>query len=324
MAAAVKPTQQLGIGVQLGLHEGAGPRLGQAAPHWTDIRSMAELADGVEGIDVMLVNDHLLMHNVPGIVEGEASIGAWDCWTILAALAATTRRVKIAPFVACALYRNPALMAKMADTLDEVSDGRFILALGAGWIESEFNAYGFSFDHRASRFEEALEILVPLLREGRVDFEGTYYRARQCELRPRGPTPGGPSLWIAGDGPRLCGLAARYANGYTVFWQRTAEAVKEQYAHVDHACRSVGRDPSTLVHVAYVPGSSVVPDNGGASTVPVEESARRLFTLCEAVGAQYLVMTVAGPAHLERLIPVIEELRRASPNKLGREPITLG
>jgi alkanesulfonate monooxygenase SsuD/methylene tetrahydromethanopterin reductase-like flavin-dependent oxidoreductase (luciferase family) len=231
---------------------------------------------------------------------------------MLAALAATTRRVRIAPFVACALYRNPALIAKMVATLDEVSDGRFILALGAGWIESEFDAYGFPFDHRASRFEEALKILVPLLRDGRVDFEGAYYQARQCELRPRGPTPGGTSLWIAGDGPRLCGLAARYANGYTVFWQRTAEAISEQYAHVDAACRSVGRDPSTLLHVAYVPGSTVVPDADGASGIPAEESARRLFTLCETVRAQYLVMTVAGAPHLERLIPVIEELRRTS------------
>src|SRR6266851_7487539 len=225
MAAVDHLTQQLGIGVQLGLHEGAGPLLGQPALRWTDIRSMAELADGVEAIDAVLVNDHLLIQNAPGIVEGEASVGAWDCWTMLAALAATTGRVQIASFVACALYRNPALIAKMADTLDEVSAGRFILAIGAGWIESEFRAYGFPFDHRASRFEEALQILVPLLREGRVDFQGTHYQARQCELRPRGPTPGGPSLWIAGDGPRLCSLAARYANGYTIFWQRTSEAI---------------------------------------------------------------------------------------------------
>jgi alkanesulfonate monooxygenase SsuD/methylene tetrahydromethanopterin reductase-like flavin-dependent oxidoreductase (luciferase family) len=323
MAVGEHHTRPLGIGVQLGLHEGAGPRLGQPAPRWTDIRSMAELADGVEAINAMFVNDHLLMHDVPGIVEGEASIGAWDCWTVLAALAATTHRVQIAAFVACALYRNPALIAKMADTLDEVSDGRFILALGAGWIESEFRAYGFSFDHRASRFEEALQILVPLLRESRVDFQGAYYQARECELRPRGPTRGGPSLWIAGDGPRLCSLAARYANGYTIFWQRTAEAIKEQYAHVDAACRSVGRDPSTLLHVAYVPGSTVMPADGSASNIPADESARRLLSLCGAVGAQYLIMTVAGTEHLQRLIPVIEELRLASTSQqTASEPIT--
>src|SRR4029453_496107 len=100
-------------------------------------------------------------------------------------------RVKIAAFGAWPPYRHPALIAKMADTLDEVSAGRFILALGAGWIESEFRAYGFHFDHRASRFEEALQILVPLLREGRVDFDGAYYQAHECELRPRRAPSGG-------------------------------------------------------------------------------------------------------------------------------------
>lgn len=153
---------------------------------------------------------------------------------------------------------------------------------------------------------------MPLLREGRVDFQGTYYQARACELRPRGPTPGGPSLWIAGDGPRLCSLAARYGNGYTVYWQRTAEAISEQYARVDEACRAIGRDPATLLHAAYVPGSSVVPADDDAFTVPVEESAHRLLGLCKTVGAQFLVMTIAGAAHLERPLPVIEELRRAT------------
>ena len=113
----------------------------------------------------------------------------------------------------------------------------------------------------------------------------------------------------------MCELVARYANGYTIYWQRTIEAIREQYAHVDAACRSVGRDPATLLHSAYVPGSTVVPADGGASTIPTEESAARLLTLCETVGAQYLVMTVAGPAHLEGLLPVIEELRRASTSK---------
>ncbi len=312
MTVADHPAQPLGIGVQLGLHEGAGPNLGQPALRWAAIRSTAELADSVDAIDTLLVNDHLLMQNLPGIVEGDSSVGAWDCWTMLAVLAATTRRVQIGPFVACALYRNPALIAKMADTLDEISDGRFILAMGAGWVESEFRAYGFPFDHRASRFEEALQIIVPLLREGRVDFQGTFYQARECELRPRGPTPGGPSLWIGGDGPRVCSLVARYANGYTLFWQRSVEAINDQFARVNEACRSVGRDPSTLLHAAYVPASTIVPADGSASTIPAEESARRLHTLCQAVGAQYVVLTVAGTTHLERLIPVLEALHRVS------------
>jgi alkanesulfonate monooxygenase SsuD/methylene tetrahydromethanopterin reductase-like flavin-dependent oxidoreductase (luciferase family) len=91
--------------------------------------------------------------------------------------------------VMCALWRNPALMARMADTVDEISGGRLILGLGAGWHEPEFRAYGFPFDHRIDRFEEALAVIVPLLRDGQVDFTGTYVSARDCELRPRGPKP---------------------------------------------------------------------------------------------------------------------------------------
>ena len=108
----------------------------------------------------------------------------------------------------------------------------------------------------------------------------------------------------------MCELVARHADGYTIFWQRTTEAIKEQYARVDAACRIIGRDPSNLLHSAFAPGSTVVPVDGSAPTTSAEKSAARLRTLCETVGAQYLVVTVAGPAHLERLIPVIEELRR--------------
>jgi alkanesulfonate monooxygenase SsuD/methylene tetrahydromethanopterin reductase-like flavin-dependent oxidoreductase (luciferase family) len=315
MAVVDQAAHRIGIDVVLGLTEGVGSLRGYPALRWADIRATAELADGVADIDTMLVGDHLLVQHLPGLVEGDESIGAWDGWTVLAALAAATRRVRLAPFVACALFRNPALIAKMADTLDEVSNGRFVLGLGAGYIESDFRAFGFPFDHRASRFAEALQVLVPLLREGRVDFEGTYYQARQCELRPRGPTPGGPPLWIAGGGPRMCELVARYADGYFIFWQRTPEAVAEQYARVDAACRSIGRDPATLRRAAFALGATIVPVDGSAPNTSAEESAGRLRALCETVGAQSVVLQVAGPAHLERLIPVIEALRQAPPSQ---------
>jgi alkanesulfonate monooxygenase SsuD/methylene tetrahydromethanopterin reductase-like flavin-dependent oxidoreductase (luciferase family) len=303
-------SHQLSVGVVLSMTDGYGPMRGQPAPGWTDLRAVGEIADGVPEIDTVLVGDHLLVRNRPGVVEGDAALGAWDAWTALAALAASTRRVRIAPFVACALFRNPALIAKMADTMDEVSGGRFVLGLGAGYIESEFSAFGFPFDHRASRFEEALQIIVPLLREGRVDFEGTYYQARQCELRPRGPTPGGPPVWIAGDGPRMCELVARYADGYFIYRQRTAEAVAEQYARVDAACRLVRRDPATLQRAAFVSGDTIVPVDGSPPSTPAEDNAARLHALCETVGAGTLILQVWGPTHLERLIPIIEALSR--------------
>ena len=100
----------------------------------------------------------------------------------------------LGPFVACTSFRNPALLAKMADTLDEVSGGRLILGLGAGWHQPEFDAFGYPWDHLVGRFEEALRVIVPLLREGHVDFRGQYYVARECELRPRGPRSSGPPI----------------------------------------------------------------------------------------------------------------------------------
>ena len=112
--------------------------------------------------------DHLLFRFPRSIQQG-----AWDAWSLLAALAATTRTIEIGPLVACTSFRNPALIAKMADTIDEISGGRLILGLGAGWHEPEYAAFGFPYDHRVSRFDEALQIITALLRTGHVDFQGT-------------------------------------------------------------------------------------------------------------------------------------------------------
>src|SRR5438128_5534631 len=123
-------------------------------------------------LDSIWVYDHLLYR-----WPGRPADGIWECWTMLSALAAATQRVEIGTLVACTQFRNPALTAKMAATLAEVSGGRLTLGLGAGWHKPEFDAFGFPFDHRVSRFDEAIGIITPLLREGRVDFAGTYYTA---------------------------------------------------------------------------------------------------------------------------------------------------
>ncbi len=111
-------------------------------------------------------------------------------------------------------FRNPAILAKMAATLDAISGGRLILGLGAGWHAPEFEAFGIPFDHRVDRFEEALQIIVPLLHTGQVDFQGRYYRTPNCELRPRGPRASGPQILIGAAGPRMLRLAARYADAW--------------------------------------------------------------------------------------------------------------
>ena len=131
------------------------------------------------------------------------TVATWECWTTLSALAQATTRVQLGSMVLGVPFRNPAVVAKMASTLDEVSGGRLILGLGAGWHEPEFSATGAPFDHRAGRFEEALKIICPLLRDGRVDFEGAFYSARESELAPRGPRAKGPPIMLAGAGPRM-------------------------------------------------------------------------------------------------------------------------
>jgi alkanesulfonate monooxygenase SsuD/methylene tetrahydromethanopterin reductase-like flavin-dependent oxidoreductase (luciferase family) len=134
----------------------------------------------------------------------------------------------------------------MATTLDEISDGRLILGLGAGWHQPEFDAFGVPFDHRASRFEDALAIIRPLLRDGRVDSHGAYYSVADAELLPRGPQPNGPPLMLAGKGPRMLRLVARYADSYNTAWHaRPADAVA-RIDSVRAACTAEGRDPASL------------------------------------------------------------------------------
>jgi probable F420-dependent oxidoreductase len=213
------------------------------AIRWQELAAMAQRAEEV-GFDSFWLPDHLLFH-FPNVHRQ----GAWDAWSLLAALAATTRRMEIAPLVACSSFRNPALIAKMADTIDEISGGRFILGLGAGWHKPEYDAFGFPHDHRVSRFEEALQIIVPLLRQGHVDFEGQYYTARDCELRPRGPRPEGPPLLIGGSGPRIMRLSATYAEAWNADRQNDLAQVHALNARLDAACAEVGRDPATLDRV---------------------------------------------------------------------------
>ncbi len=119
---------------------------------------------------------------------------------------ATTPRVEIGSWVMCVGFRNPALLAKMAVTLDEVSEGRLILGLGAGNQRGEFDSLGFDFDRRIGRFDEAIRVIAPLLRVGQVDFDGTYFQVRDCEIAPRGPRPSGPPILIGADGPRMLRL----------------------------------------------------------------------------------------------------------------------
>ncbi len=207
---------------------------------WQELLRIALRAEEM-GFDSVWLPDHLL-YRFPGV----RSQGAWDVWSLLAALAARTERVTIAPLVACTSFRNPALLAKMAVTIDEISAGRLLLGLGAGWHQPEYEAFGYPFDHRVSRFEEAVRIIHGLLRTGSVDFEGTHYQARECELRPRGPRESGPPIMVGSTSPRMMSIMARYADAWNADRRNDLDELRVIEAKVDAACLAEGRDPQTL------------------------------------------------------------------------------
>src|SRR5581483_6595975 len=213
---------------------------------YEDVRDVVKQAEA-DGFDSIWLADHLLYR-----YPGEPVRGIWETWTVLAALAEATRRVEIGTLVLCNSFRNPAILAKMATTADEVSGGRLILGVGAGWNEPEYQAFGLPFDHRVARFQEALQILGPLLREGHVDFAGQYYQARDCEDVPRGPRASGPPLLVGSEGPRMLKLTAQYADLWNTGYMGRPETMVEPRARIEAACREVGRDPATLGITALI------------------------------------------------------------------------
>jgi len=215
----------------------------EKGPSWTEISAIAKRAEEI-GFDSVWLPDHLT-HRFDKVREQ----GGMDVWSLMSAIAAITTTIEIAPLVACTSFRNPALIAKTADTIDEISGGRFTLGLGAGWHKPEYDAFGFPYDYRVSRFEEALQIITSLLRTGHVDFEGRFYSARDCELRPRGPRPSGPPILIGGGGDRVTRLAATYADAWNLDRKNDVDDVMRWKDKIDQVCVEVGRDPKTLSRI---------------------------------------------------------------------------
>jgi probable F420-dependent oxidoreductase len=213
---------------------------------YESIRAVAQQAE-TDGFDSIWLADHLLYRK-----PEEPTRGIWECWTILSALAEATQRVEIGTLVLCNSFRNPAILAKMATAADEVSGGRLILGIGAGWNEPEYQAFGMPYDHRVDRFEEALQILKPLLQEGHVDFEGRYYQARDCDDLPRGPRASGPPLMVGSEGPRMLRLTAQYADLWNIGYMGEPSTMAEPFAKIEAACGEVGRDPATLGITALI------------------------------------------------------------------------
>ncbi len=233
------PRKRLKVGLSLPAIEGL--MAGQTAS-WSDLLAFTKLAEDV-GFDSIWMCDHL-MFRLPG--REDKPVDMWEGWTILAALAAETSRIELGPLVSCVSYRNPALTAKMAATIDEISNGRFILGLGAGWHEPEYDAYGFPFDKRGSRFEEAFAIIRGLLRDGHVDFQGQHHQAREIEMKLGGPRAGRIPMMIGSRGPRVLAATLPSVDMWNGDWTSRPQVIPPMREQVDAACLAVGRDPATL------------------------------------------------------------------------------
>jgi len=225
----------LAVGIQL-------PEV-ERVVRWAEVQAMAISADRL-GFDSLWVGDHLIYRHDDG-----QGTGPWEAWSSLAAIAAVTKTIRIGPLVAATGFHNPTILAKKAAAIDEISDGRLVLGLGAGWNKTEYHAFGLAFDHRVSRFAEAFDIIRRLLRSETVDYKGKFYNAQSCELFPKTKNPEGPPLLIGSIGPRVLRITLPHVqqwNAWYAWFGNSPEGLKPHLAQLDRACAAVGRDPHTL------------------------------------------------------------------------------
>lgn len=286
---------------------------GEKVP-WSTIREQALLAEEI-GFDAVLIPDELLWR--PAAWPGAR--GFWECVSITAAVAAATSRIEVATWVLSALHRNPGLTAKVAETIDEISGGRFLLGLGAGHAGKQGATFGYPPDRTIGRYEEALKIIVPLLRAGRADFHGEFHSATDLEQRPRGPRPGRVPIMLGGHGPRTMRLAAQHADTWSGFATESSlpDAFEAMLAGVAAACDAAGRDPASLgrsIGVMVEPTDdhgTEAADLGVPITGTADQIASTLATFAEMGATRLEVMLWPNTgAAVEAMRPVLAALDR--------------
>jgi alkanesulfonate monooxygenase SsuD/methylene tetrahydromethanopterin reductase-like flavin-dependent oxidoreductase (luciferase family) len=214
---------------------------------WHEYLAIARAAEEV-GLDSIWMGDHLLYRG-----DGRPERGPVDAWTMLAALAASTARMRLGPLVACTAFHPPGILARMASTIDAIAGGRFVLGLGAGWNETEFEAFGLPFDARASRFEEAFEIVRRLLDGERVTFAGRFDHVDDAVLLPRPDRR--PELMIGSTGRRVLAVTLPHVDAWNTWYDlygNTPHGLRREIAKVDEACERAGRDPRDIARSACV------------------------------------------------------------------------
>jgi probable F420-dependent oxidoreductase len=273
---------------------------------WPEYHAMAVAAEE-SGFDGIYVGDHVLYRG-----DGRPERGPWSAWPLLSALAAVTERVELGPLVACAGFHSPAMLAKMAATVTEISGGRFTLALGAGWNDAEFRAFGIPFDRRVARFEEAFSIIRSLLAGGRVTFHGEFHTVDDALLLP--PAEHRTRLMIGSNGPRMLRVALPHVDAWNTWYLdygNSAEGFVALNERISTAARDAGRAPQEIVRSAC---AFVVLDRAAderpisADAPPIEgtpeQIASRIRELADA-GADEVIL-VASPI-TERSIRTLGE-----------------
>ena len=287
----------LKIGVQL-------PEVERFVP-WPEYLDLACLAED-QGFDSIWVGDHLLYDLPDGSTRGP-----YEAWTTLAAIAAVTERAQIGPLVAATSFHAPAMLAKQAATVDAISQGRLIVGLGAGWNRREYDAFGFAYDRRVSRFEEALAIIAPLLREGRTTFHGQFYDVDDCVLDPRPVAPGGPPIMLGSDSPRMLSIGLPVVDSWNVWWSRydnSVERFTEIKATVD-AATPTGRSVEATCAV-------LVTLQGGRGRLMGTEYDEKVTTVTEDDLAEHLrALAAAGVTHVQL---VLDPITAGSIETVGR------
>jgi alkanesulfonate monooxygenase SsuD/methylene tetrahydromethanopterin reductase-like flavin-dependent oxidoreductase (luciferase family) len=279
----------LSVGVQL-------PEV-EREVRWPELRAMAAAAEQC-GFDSIWVGDHMLYRG-----DGRPERGPWDAWTLLAALAASTERVRLGPLVASTAFHPPGLIARMAATIDELSGHRFVLGLGAGWNETEFRSFGIPFDRLVSRFEESFEIIRRLLAGERVSFEGRFQRVDDAVLMPRPARP--VPMMIGTSGPRMLEITLPHVGAWNAWYSwygNTAAGFAALGAGVESAVR---RSACVLVAVDGEAGER--PLEPEAPPVAPENLAAHLRDLAEA-GADEAILV---------LDPITEQSIRAIASALA-------
>lgn len=229
-----------GVGMRFGIVSGTRKPFPELVRRWQEAESL--------GFDTVWVTDHFITGDEPG----EDLEPIYEAWTAIAGLAMVTSSIRFGVMVTGNTYRNPALLAKQAVTIDHISNGRLILGIGAGWWVREHDAYGYEMPGNrelVDRFEEALEIITRLQEDERATFKGKYYWVNDAPFEPKPIQKPHIPLMIGSSGPRMLRLTAKYADEWNT--RGPVETIKPRLEALDRALVDAGRDPKTIVHSVW-------------------------------------------------------------------------